>query len=169
MDKENTIPPTDIQSASRVCRYIQYCADKWDIQMKCVPLSFCTRANCVWEVDCGCRRELPGHIIVPIFCAAVFEELCCERTQHAVKETEEPHRCLMRSILDGLVICLWLFFMLHLPLFGCSKIPGTLYWFSRHDVKRRTELVGIVSGSECWHREGRFLHSHALPPQCVSC
>lgn len=75
----------------------------------------------------------------------------------------------MCSIWDGLVICLRLFFMLHLPLFGCSKIPGTLYWFSRHDVKRRTELVGIVPGSECWHREGRFLHSHALPPQCVSC
>lgn len=45
----------------------------------------------------------------------------------------------MRSVLDGLVICPRLFFMLHLPLFGCA-----LYWFSSHDVKRHTKLAGIV-------------------------
>lgn len=48
------------------------------------------------------------------------------------------------------------------------------YWLVSRDVQRRTELVGIVSGSECWHREGRdfFLHSHASPvsaPFCYCC
>lgn len=82
---------------------------------------------------------------------------CRQRRKNTV-----THRCLMCSILDGLVICLWLFFMLHLPLFGCLKIPCTLYWFGSHDVNCHTKLAGIVSGSKRWHREGHFLHSHAF-------
>lgn len=80
----------------------------------------------------------------------VREDFTEKRTKRGLKKQKKyPHRCLMSSISDGLVICLWLFFMLHLPLFGCLKIPCSLYWFAGHDVKRRTELAGIVSGSKC--------------------
>lgn len=64
----------------------------------------------------------------------------------------------MCSILDGLVICLWLFFMLHLPLFGCSKIPCTLYWFDSHDVNRHTENWSAL-----------FLGASADTERAISC
>lgn len=119
-----------------------------------------------------------SHVLLSL----CYVQLCVKnnfaekRTKRAVRKknnkktppTLYTHRCLMCTILDGLVICFWLFFMLHLPLFGCWKFPWTHYWFSSHDVNCHTKVVGIVPGSECWHREGHFLHSHALPPQCVS-
>lgn len=66
----------------------------------------------------------------PRICEAGF---CRKKIKQREKNTH-THRCLMCSILDGLVICLWLFFMLHLLLFGHLKFLGTLYWYGSHDV-----------------------------------
>lgn len=86
--------------------------------------------------------------IVTTFCAFVCEGLCFKKNKmydwkeergkkKKKKETLQPHRCLMCSILDGLVICLWLFFMLHLPLFGCSeKNPLPAAFIGRAAVTR---------------------------------
>lgn len=76
----------------------------------------------------------------------------------------------MCSILDGLVICLWLFFMLHLPLFGL--LENSLHTLLVRQPWRKPPHWngrGIVSGSKCWHRKrGHFLHSHAFPStMCV--
>lgn len=135
---------------------------------------------CSWARQSSCRESntsrlrvrwgTPRYYCCCAMCSCVWRTTLLEKEQSVQwkKKTLYTHRCLMCTILDGLVICLWLFFMLHLPLFGCWKFPCTLYWFSIHDVNCHTKLVGIVSGSKCWHREGHFLHSHALPAQCVS-
>lgn len=126
--------------------------------------------NCSANIRVSALRNSLLVLLLPCYVQLYVRNNFAEKEQNVQLKNKKTqlslHRCLMCPILDGLVICLWLFFMLHLPLFGCSKIPSTLYWSGGHDVNRHTELAGIVSGSKCWHREGHFLHSHALPPQC---
>lgn len=170
--------PTNILSTNVEGIKTFLCSNFVDIQILYVLLSLyycsCARQLSCWEsstsINSVCTGELLGYSIVAMLCAVVCEkELCWKRTKHAVKKnptvTTQMFNVLHFRWTGHLPLAI-----LYAPSASIWLLENSLHTLSvwqpwRHITATQNWLVLFLVASA--DTEGHFLHSHALPPQCV--